>query len=192
MLVEIISYPNNIINESILLGDAILSEEIVKNIVVNVSEAIGEEYIEVTYNGETITLLIEEECRYTPIDIFYQNKEGTLASFTFFKKQVETIDVTRETFESDRGQPIDGHHQYTTYNVQGKRKFNVNSGFVSEESNEIFKQMLLSERIWKYENEVLIPLNIASSSLEFKTRANDRLINYNIQFEYAFNEVNNI
>lgn len=192
MIATIISYPNNTLNESLYLGTSLNSNELIQNIVVNVSEAIGEEYIEVTYNDETITLLIEEECRYIPIDIFYQNKEGALASFTFFKKQVETLDVTRETFESDRGQPINGHHQYTTYNVQGKRKFNVNSGFVSEESNEVFKQMALSERIWKYENEVLIPLNIASTSLEFKTRANDRLINYNIQFEYAFNELNNI
>jgi len=28
--------------------------------------------------------------------------------------------------------------------------------------------------------------------LEYKTRMKDRLINYEVEFEYAFNEINNI
>jgi hypothetical protein len=192
MIATIISYPNLIINESIDLGTSLNSAELVQNLCVNVSEAIGEQYIEVTYNGEVITLLITNECRYTPIDIFYQNKEGAIASFTFMKKSVQGIDVTTEQFESDRGQPINGFHQYTTYNVQAKSKFNVNTGFINEENNEPIKQMLLSERLWMIQNDLLTPLTIESRTLEFKTRANDRLINYNIQFAYAFNEVNNV
>jgi hypothetical protein len=192
MIATIISYPNLIINESIDLGTSLNSAELVQNLCVNVSEAIGEQYIEVTYNGEVITLLITNECRYTPIDIFYQNKEGAIASFTFMKKSVQGIDITTEQFESDRGQPINGFHQYTTYNVQAKSKFNVNTGFINEENNEPIKQMLLSERLWMIQNDLLTPLTIESRTLEFKTRANDRLINYNIQFAYAFNEVNNV
>ena len=190
-MITIISYPNNTINESINEGTSLDSSELVKYIWVDVTEAINEEYIEVTYNGETITLLITDECRYTPIDIFYQNKEGALASFTFFKKSVESLDVTSEMFEADRGQPNTGAHQFVTYNVQGKSKFSVNSGFINEEQNEIIKQMLLSEKLWKYENDVFVPLRIATKSLEYKTQTNDTLINYNVQFEYAFNEINN-
>lgn len=190
-MITIISYPNNTINESINEGTSLDSSELVKYIWIDVAEAINEEYIEVTYNGETITLLITDECRYTPIDIFYQNKEGALASFTFFKKSVESLDVTSEMFEADRGQPNTGAHQFVTYNVQGKSKFSVNSGFINEEQNEVIKQMLLSEKLWKYENDVFIPLRIATKSLEYKTQTNDTLINYNVQFEYAFNEINN-
>jgi hypothetical protein len=195
--INVTSQPNNVISGedialTFLLSYSDLSGNIVRNLIINTLSALGEDSIEITYNEQTVTLLIQEECRYTPIDIFYQNKEGALASFTFFKKAVESIDVTSELFESDRGQPFYGYHQYTTYNVQAKKKFNVNSGFVSEDTNEVFKQILLSERIWKYENEKLIPLTISSKTLEFKTRANDRLINYNIQFEYAFNDINNI
>jgi hypothetical protein len=100
--------------------------------------------------------------------------------------------TTNEEFETDRGQPLAGNHQYVKYNVQGKSKFKVNSGFVAEALNETFKQMLLSERVWMYENEIFTPLNIASKSIEYKTRQKDRLINYEIEFEYAFNEINNI
>ena len=190
-MITIISYPNNTLNLSIDESTSLNSNELVKYLWVDVSEAPNEEYIDVTYNGETITLFITDECRYTPIDIFYQNKEGAIASFTFFKKSVESIDVTNEMFESDRGQPNTGAHQFVTYNVQAKSKFSVNSGFIDEANNEIIKQMLLSERLWKYENGIFVPLRISSKSLEYKTQTNDTLINYNVQFEYAFNEINN-
>jgi len=36
------------------------------------------------------------------------------------------------------------------------------------------------------------PLNLAGKSLEYKTRQKDRLINYEIEFDYAFNEINSI
>lgn len=190
-MITVISYPNNTLNESIAEGTSLDSSELVKYLWIDVSEAPDEEYIEVTYNGETITLLITDECRYTPIDIFYQNKEGAEASFTFFKKSVESIDVTNEMFEADRGQPLSGNHQYVTYNVQAKQKFTVNTGFIDQENNEIIKQILLSERIWKYENDVFVPLKVSTKSIEYKTQTNDTLINYQIGFEYAFNEINN-
>lgn len=192
MNITVISYPANQINFTQDVGNSLISSELVKYMWVDVSEATTDEYIEITYNGETITLLITDECRYTPIDIFYQNKEGALASFTFFKKTVESLDITDEMFESDRGQPNLGNHQFVKYNIQGKQKFTTNTGFITEEQNEVIKQMLFSERVWKYENDILIPLNIASKTLEYKTRSNDRLINYTISFEYAFNEKNNI
>jgi hypothetical protein len=164
----------------------------VQNLWVDVSEATTDEYIEIVFNDVTTTLLITDECRYTPIDIAFQNKEGALQIFTFFKAKSESMSTTNEEFETDRGQPLAGNHQYVKYNVQGKSKFKVNSGFVAEALNETFKQMLLSERFWMYENEIFTPLNIASKSIEYKTRQKDRLINYEIEFEYAFNEINNI
>lgn len=190
MIATIISYPNNTLNDSIDILPSLISNEMIRNLQITVPQ--NEEYIEVKYNGETITLLITNECRYTPINIVFQNKEGANCLLTLFKKSVESLNVTSEMFESDRGQPLDGNHQYTTYNVQAKSKLSVNSGFVDESMNEIFKQLLLSERVWKFENNIYTPLNIASKSFEYKTQRNDRLINYNIEFEYAFNEINNV
>jgi len=42
------------------------------------------------------------------------------------------------------------------------------------------------------ETNTYIPLNVVSKSFEYKTRQKDRLINYEIEFENAFNEINNI
>lgn len=189
---SVISYPNNSINLVGAIPSSTNSNNLIQNIFIEVSEAVNEEYIEVQYNSNVITLLIENECRYEPIDILFQNKEGVVMVLPFFKKRTDSIDITSEEFESDRGQPKDGFHQYTTYNVQGRSKFNVNSGFVDESMNEVFKQLLLSERIWLFENNNIIPLNIDSRTLEYKNRINDRLINYNISFKYSYNEINNV
>lgn len=192
MLITVISYPANQINFSENVTSTILSNEFVKYMFVDVSEATTDEYIEITYNGQTITLLINDECRYTPIDIYFQNKEGAEQVLTFFKAQTETLSVTSEEFQASRGQANLGNHQYIKYNVQGRQKLKVNSGFVNEEMNETFKQLFLSERVWKYENGIFTPLNLSSKTFEYKTRQKDRLINYELEFEFAFNEINNI
>ena len=192
MIITAISYPDNQINFSQDVGDSLLSSELVKYMFVDVSEATTDEYIEITYNGETITLLITDECRYTPVDIYFQNKEGAEQVLTFFKAQTESLSVTSEEFQASRGQANLGNHQYIKYNVQGRQKLKVNSGFVNEEMNETFKQLFLSQRVWKYENGIFTPLNLSSKSFEYKTRQKDRLINYELEFEYAFNEINNI
>ena len=191
-MITIISYPNNTINESIVVPDSLDSSELVKYITVNVEDAINEEFIEVTYNNETITLLITDECRFTTYDINFINKEGAQQVLTMFKKRTDNISITSQEYESDRGQPLLGNHQFVKYNTQARKDFKVNSGFISEDVNETIQQLLLSDKVWILENSILTPVNLKSKSLEFKTRQNDRLINYELNFEYAFNEVNNI
>ena len=192
MIITVISYPNNNINFSEDVGNSLLSSELVKYMWIDLSEALDDEYVEIVYNGVTTTLLIEDECRYTPLDIFFQNKEGAEQVITFFKKSTETLSITNEEYEGNKGQPLNGFHQFIKYNVQGKQSFKVNSGFVTEDKNETFKQLLLSRRVWSYVDSKFIPLNVSSKTIEYKTKANDRLINYEINFDYAFNEINNV
>jgi len=191
-MITVKSYPNLEINLSFDEPTTINSFEMVQNIWVNISDAPNEEYIEIIYNGVTTTLLITDECRYTPMDICFQNKEGEMQIITFFKAKTESMSVTSESFESDRGQPINGNHQMVTYNVQANSKFKMNSGFVDEVMNETFKQLFLSERVWHFDGVNYIPLKLGSKTLEYKTRMKDRLINYEVEFEYAFNDINNI
>lgn len=191
-MITIISYPNNTINESIAVPTSIDSAELVKYITVNVADAINEDFIEVTYNGETITLLITDECRYTTYDINFVNKEGAQQVFTMFKKRTDNISITNEKYESFRGQPLQGNHQFITYNTQAKKDFKLNSGFISEDLNDTITQIMLSDRLWIRENDILTPIILKGKSLSYKTRQNERLINYELSFEYAFNEVNNI
>lgn len=192
MAVTIISYPDNQINKSFTTNATDDSAEKIKYVWVDVSEATTDKYIEVVYNGITKTYYIEDECIFTPIDIFFINKEGSQQSLTFFKERTDDISVKSDEYESDTGQPSLGNHQYKRYNIQGRTSFRVNSGWVEENNNETFKQLFLSERIWVLEDSVMIPINLKSKSLEYKTQQKDKLINYEVGFEYAYNEINNI
>ena len=191
-MITVISYPDNEIDYSIADPTSTTSSEMVKNIWIDLSETTTDEYVEIVFNSETITLLIQDECRYTPLDIAFQNKDGALQFVTFFKAKTESMSVTNEEFDSDRGQPKFGNHQYVTYNVQGKSKFKINSGFVDEAMNETFKQLMLSERVWIFNDATYTPIKLGAKSIEYKSRQKDRLMNYAFEFEYAFNEVNNI
>tara|TARA_R110000823_G_scaffold298700_2_gene419144 strand:- start:625 stop:1200 length:576 start_codon:yes stop_codon:yes gene_type:complete len=191
-MITVISYPNNEINYSISEGSTLLSYEYVKNMFVNVSETTLDTYIEIVYNGVTTTLNIIDECKYTPIDIVFFNKHGGEQVLTFFKEKTNSLKIKSESFESDRGQPSLGNHQFVRYNTQGRSSFKVHSGFVDEDLNETFRQLLLSDRVWSYKDSVFTPLNVKTSNFEEKTRQKQRLISYEIEFEMSFNEINNI
>jgi len=188
-MITVKSYPLNQIDYSLAVPTSTNSNELIKYLWVDVSEATTDEVIEIVYNGVTTTLLVTDECRYTPLDIAFVNKEGAIQIQTMFKASKESITITSKEFESSA--PI-GTHQVKRFNVQSKTKFNINSGFVTEDKNESFKQLLLSERVWLIIDGDTIPVNIATKSLEYKTRQNDRLINYNLEIEYAFNDINNV
>lgn len=189
MIVTVKSYPLNEIDTSFDVPNTYNSDQIIKYLWVDVSDAPTDQYIEIEYNGVLKTILITDECRYTPVDIAFQNKEGALQVMTFFKTKKETISIESEEYESNR--PI-GNHQFVKYNVNGKTKLSVSSGFITEDKNETVRQLLMSERVWTIVNGVKTPLNVSSKSLEFKTRQNDRLINYIIEFDHAFFENNNV
>ena len=197
--ISVKSYPALTINYSATPTQSDLSEEIVKYVWIDISVAANESYIEIIWNGKTTTLDITRECKYTPLDLFFQNKDGALQSFTLFKKQEESINVTDSSFETNRGQASDGFHQFVRYGVQGRTTLTAETGWLDEDMNEVVKQILLTERIWSFVSvpetrtgDIYTPLNLKMTSQKFKTRQNDRLINYTMTFEKSYNEINNI
>ena len=160
---------------------------------INLSEATTDEYVTLSVQGvEVATILIEDECKYDPTEIFFINKLGIQQTFTFFKEKTSRLSVKSSEFESDRGQPSLGNHQFVRYNVQARGEFSVFTGFIDESNNETIQQLLLSEKIWSYDGTNFTPLNIKTKSQEWKTQLNDKLINYKIDFEYSYNEINSI
>ena len=191
-LITVKSYPSLDINYSATATQSDESSEIVQYLWVDLSLAVDDAYIEIVWKGKTTTLDLTDECKYKPLDVFFQNKDGALQSFTFFKKQEESIEVTDSSFETNRGQASDGFHQFVRYGVQGRTTLTAETGWLDEDMNEVLKQILLTERIWSYDGTKYTPLNIKKTSQKFKTRQNDRLINYTMTFEMSYNEINNI
>jgi hypothetical protein len=193
-LLSVISYPDNQLNyvpAPILLTTD--SGELTKNIWIDLSDTTTDEYIVVKLNNVIIaTILIEDELKYSPIDIYFQNKLGFQQSFTFFKERKDNMSVTSDEFENDNRQPIDSFHQFKTFNVQARSSFKCWTGLIDEDNNETIKQLLLSPKIWLYSGAIFTPINIKTKSQEWKTQLNDSLINYEIEFDFSYNEINNI
>ena len=131
------------------------------------------------------------EIRNNPFDVYFINKYGAFYSITFFKEVINTLKVTSDNYESSRGQAINGVHQFVEYNKKGKKSFKAKTGFILEENNENIEQLLLADTAWILEGDLFNPVNISTSSLEQQTRQKDRLLNYEFDFEYAYNHINN-
>ena len=150
-------------------------------------------------NGATVlkTLTIEniEECKHTPYKLTFVNKFGALQDLWFFKRSNLSMSAEQKEYSKNivsNGTYSINKHQKSILNKNGKEKLTLNSGFVDELMNEVFKQLILSEKVWITYGSDVLPINITSNSIDFKTRLNDKLISYTVEVEFSFNVINNI
>jgi len=159
--------------------------------------------IEVSGSGEkiqTIKVNVLEECKYEPKKVTFINKFGALQDMYFFKKSVEKMTVKKESYKAnilnaDKTYNISSHTN-RDFNITAKESITMSSGFLSEEYNEVFKQMMLSEKVWITNiiktGEQVLPINVKTSNITYKTSLNDRLVDYTFDFDYSFNVINDI
>ena len=152
-------------------------------------------YIDGTNGVKVIKVDNIQECKYQPYKVTFINKFGALQDLWFFKRSNETLTTKTEDFKRNivvNGAYDTSRHQQKVLTKNGNEKLSLNTGFYPEEYNEVFKQMQLSEDCWIEINNQTLPLNVSSSSLAFKTQLNDKLINYTIEIEFAYDTINNI
>ena len=135
------------------------------------------------------------ECKFKPYKLTFINKFGAYQDLWMFKKNSISIAATEEKFKRNiltNGSYNTYNHQSTILSKNAKQSLTLNSGYYPESNNELFKQLILSEKVWiEYDNKTL-PVLITSNSLGFKTSLNDRLIDYTIQVEFAYQTINNV
>ena len=158
--------------------------------------------IEVSANGkiDIIKVNVLEECKYEPKKVTFINKFGALQDMYFFKKAVKNMTVEKESYKSNilnsSMQYSRSSHVNRNFNIVGKESITLSSGFLSEEYNEVFKQMMLSEKVWvtnvKEGVEQVLPINVTTSDMTYKTSLNDKLVEYTIEFENSYDTINNI
>ena len=146
---------------------------------------------------ETINVYETDECKYQPQKITFVNKFGALQDIYFFKKSIDTIEVKKDSYNASIFDPFSlsydlQQHQHRIFNKNAKESVSLNTGYISEQYNSVIKELLLSELVWAEKDGNILPVNLKSESLTFKTRLNDKLINYTLDIEYAFDKINNI
>ena len=154
-----------------------------------------------SYPDVVITLKKVCEPKYTPLNIIFYNKFGALQNLWFFKKSMTNINITSQQFknnildiENSGGAPSYAlsKHQEKKFMANGKESITVNSGFYTEDHNEVVREMLLAEQVWIYNGTNTLPINLKSNTLQFKKSVNDKLISYTLSFDYAYDKINNI
>jgi len=162
----------------------------------------------VVWNGKTVTIKRIDCTKYGDgKKVIFINKYGAQQELWFFLKNTTAIGRTNEGFKSNTiTYPTNNHATYSNrnapnkvFNTQAKRTHSLSSGYYPEFANEFFEQLLLSEYVWMEipsrgdsRVNIVTPVKVKTSSVNFKTSVNDRLIEYTMEFEEAYDYINNI
>jgi len=131
-----------------------------------------------------------EECKYTPVRCSFVNRYGGWKDIIFFKQQTNSIAVkgtdyklmpSAINYNTSKG-------QVKTFNINGTQTIKLNTGFVDENYSELITDLLLSETVLLDGKPVIVK----TQGSDLKTSLKDRLINYEMEFEYAYNLINDV
>jgi hypothetical protein len=168
---------------------------------------VGTSVTSVSYRSSTCAVTRVGCSKYTPIKVYFVNKLGAVQWLYFFTKDVELLNTSQETYQRntiDTSTTTASYfapkystyptypHPITTYNKNGKTSYSLSSGYYPERANPYFEQLLLSEDVWIEKNNLPVAIQVKTSNMTLKTSLNDNLIDYTIQFEEAFDYINNI
>ena len=155
------------------------------------------------------TIRLIEECKHRPYKISFLNKFGAIQDLWFFKRRDDTFESERETYKrsivnigtTDVSFSTQGHSRQTI-DVTATQKIRLNTGFVTEDHNEVIKQLMVTEHCWLHDTvdfsddtdsvESLVPLVPVTNSFNEKKEVNEKLINFTVEFELANNYIQDI
>jgi hypothetical protein len=133
---------------------------------------------------------------YEPIKVKFVNRYGAMEDLFFMKRNKKTTEIDAQTYQNNQilsnGAYNTYDHQMRRFNVTSKETLMINSGFTKEDMNEAYVQLLQSSKAWMEYEGSLYPINIKTSSMSHKTTRDDRLINYELEVEFAFNKINTV
>ena len=134
--------------------------------------------------------------------VSFINKYGAIQSEFFTLKAIQEITSTRENYNSNTisstGTYSINEHTKQNFNIKGKQSITLNSFYLPEWYNNVFTEMLLSEKVWvrfrvpSTNDFTTIPVNIKTSNFTYKNSLNDRLIQFTFSFDMSFDYINNV
>ena len=146
---------------------------------------------------KTITVNNVCEPKFTPYKVTFVNRFGAFQDLYFFKKTTESFNVSDEKFKRNiiNNSSVTygvSQAQQTRYNINATSSIKLNTGFIKEDMNETIEELFLSENIWIRYNNKTLPIIPKTKTLQFKTVLNNNMIDYTIDFEFAFDKINNV
>ena len=149
------------------------------------------------YVSEVFQFNIQDDCNpYDTNQFLFKNRYGTWDYYTFNKKKIEQIDISRETykkFDIDYGSnnpvKLPYNRGLTDYSTNIREIHTYNSGFINESDMYYLEELYTSNDVYMIlDNGIPFPINIISTDFEKKTKGRGRdITNLTIQFEFSNN-----
>jgi hypothetical protein len=125
----------------------------------------------------------------------FRNSLGAYDYFNFKKKSTQTIEVNRNTYSTMLGTFNKSKYRYNntqrgkkTREVTAVLKETLNTDWITEQDANLLEKLIMSTDVYIVENADTTYTQgvvVTDSSFVRKTNANDKLIQYTIQIEYA-------
>jgi hypothetical protein len=138
----------------------------------------------------TYTFLPVTECRFEPVIVDFVNKFGSFQRQLFYKASKESISASAKNYKL-MPPNIDyktNKPNNQTFNVNGNNAISINSGWVNDDFQNVLEELLMSETILING----VPALLTTKKIDYVKHINQKMINYKLEFEYAFDTIQNI
>ena len=135
--------------------------------------------------------------KYPNIRIKWKNRYGQFDYYNFLLVNRQGFQSTKRTYQPQLGSWQGTSLSYNSYDSSNlnylsdsKQTLSVNTDYLDDSYNDILKQLLVSDEIyWVYEStastETVRPITIKTDSVVFKTGVNDKLVQYQFDFDWG-------
>jgi hypothetical protein len=161
--------------------------------------SLSEYYTIQPYNGTTALgtpIRFEQACiqKYPNVRIKWKNRFGQFDWFNFYLVNRQGFQSTKRTYQPQLGSWQSTGLSYNNYDSStlnylsdSKQTLSVNTDYLTDSYNDIFKQLLVSDEIYWVYNEPndLRPITITTNNIVFKTGVNDKLVQYQFDFDWG-------
>ena len=132
-----------------------------------------------------------ENCKYEAVLCDFVNKYGCWQRTWFYAASNDTLTVESQEYNLMQTAAVGRifparNAEY--FNNNGKKSIKVNTDWVTEDYKELLRQIMLSEKIIIND----YPAKLNSKSTELFKNINTKMINYSLEFEYAFDVINSV
>ena len=138
----------------------------------------------------------EQACiqKYPNVRIKWKNRFGQFDWFNFYLVNRQGFQSTKRTYSPQLGSWQSTGLSYQNYDSStlnylsdSKQTLSVNTDYLTDSYNDIFKQLLVSDEIYWIYNEPndLRPITITTNNVVFKTGVNDKLVQYQFDFDWG-------
>jgi hypothetical protein len=137
-----------------------------------------------------------DECKYRPVTCYWINRFGGWETLVFWKAKSQKITVKSTEYRLNQKDfyynPAIG--QYKTMNANGRKTIKLNTGWVAEDIGILLEDLLMAETVLITDEttDFKRPVTVKTDSLDIKTHINNKTINYEIEFEFAYDQINNV